>query len=72
MSCQYLGQNDGILQWFGHVKRMDRARIPSRALELKFKGKRFIRKPRTRLFSWVLEDIKNRGKRWLEIKKERL
>jgi hypothetical protein len=47
MSCQYFGQNHGTLQWFGQVKRMDRAKIPSKASELKFKGKRRIRKPRT-------------------------
>jgi hypothetical protein len=30
----------GELQWFGHVKQMDRARTPSRLLILKFKEKK--------------------------------
>jgi hypothetical protein len=38
---------------------MDRMRIPRKALELKFKGKRPMRQP-IRWFSQVLEDIKKR------------
>jgi hypothetical protein len=34
-----------ILQWLGHVERMDRTR-----LELTFKGKRLMVQPRTRWF----------------------
>jgi hypothetical protein len=29
-----------LLKWFGHVKRMDKTRMPRTALQLKFKGKR--------------------------------
>jgi hypothetical protein len=34
--------------------------MPTRTLDLKFKGKRPIKQPRTRWFNQVLEDIKER------------
>jgi hypothetical protein len=56
-------------QYFGRVKKMDRSRIPRRALELQFKIKRPMEYPRRR---WVLEDTKKRRKSWQEIEKETL
>jgi hypothetical protein len=47
---------------------MNRTRILRRGLELKFKIKRLMGCSRTRWFSYVLEDIKKRTKRWQEIK----
>jgi hypothetical protein len=49
------------LQLFAHVKRMDRAIIPRRALELKFKGRRHMRRSRIGWFCLVLEEIKKKG-----------
>jgi hypothetical protein len=41
---------------------MYRARIPRKALELKFEGKRLRGQLRLKKFGQVLEDIKKRGK----------
>jgi hypothetical protein len=60
---------DKLLQCFGHVMRMHRTRIPRKALELEFKGKRPMGRLGTRWFSHVLEGIEKRGKSWQEIKK---
>jgi hypothetical protein len=48
---------------------MDRTRITREALEVKCQGKGPIKQPETRQFSQALEDIKNRGKSWQEIKR---
>jgi hypothetical protein len=55
-------------QYFSHVKRIDRSRVPRRALENLNKKKRLMGLPRR----WVLEDIKKRGKSWEEIEEETL
>lgn len=65
-----VGLEEKQLQWFGHLKRIHRTRMLRGELELKFKGERYMRWPRTRLFNEVLEDIKKGGKRWQEIKRE--
>jgi hypothetical protein len=52
------------LQWFGHVKRTDGTRIPTKALELTFEGSTHTRQPRKTCFGQVLEDIKKRTKKW--------
>jgi hypothetical protein len=44
---------------FSYVKQLDRTRVLRRALELTFKGKRHIGRPRTRWFSQELGDIKS-------------
>jgi hypothetical protein len=35
------------LRWFGHVKRIDKHKIPKTVLEMKASGKRFWDRPRT-------------------------
>lgn len=50
------------LQWFCIMKMIDRVRMPRRALELEFKGKRLMGQSRSRRLSLVLEDIKSKRK----------
>jgi hypothetical protein len=57
---------------FRHLMRMDRPRILRRPLQLKLKIKRPMGQPKRRWFNQVLEYIKNSGKMWQEIGKERL
>lgn len=57
------------LQWFGYVQRNDRIWTPSK-IQLKFKGQRPMRQPRTCRFSQILEEIKKGGKSWLLIEKK--
>jgi hypothetical protein len=57
---------------FGHVERMGRTVIPRRALELKFKGRGLMERPRTRLFSQVVEHMKKERECWQEIEEERI
>jgi hypothetical protein len=45
------------LQWFDHVKRMDRTRTLRSVLELKFKGKGYMGQPRTRWVGQVLYEV---------------
>jgi hypothetical protein len=51
---------------------MVRIRIPRRALELQFKGKRPMVRPKARWFTQLLEDIKKREKSRQEIEKDTL
>jgi hypothetical protein len=51
---------------------MGRTRLPRKASELQFKGKRPLGLSRTRWFNQVLQDIRIRRKSWYEIKKEKL
>jgi hypothetical protein len=51
---------------------IEQGKILRMALELKFKGMRPMGQSRIRRFSQVLEDINMGGKKWQEIKKERL
>jgi hypothetical protein len=52
--------------------KKDITSILGRALELKFKGKKPVRCRRTRWFSHAIEDVKEGGKSWKEMEKERL
>jgi hypothetical protein len=60
------------IHWHGHIKGMDRTRIPRRVLELKFLGDRSLGQHRTGWFSQVQEGIKKRGKSWQKIEKGRI
>ena len=53
--------DEGILQWFGHVERMERDRITKRVYVGECGGSRSMGKPRKRWIDPVKESLKKRG-----------
>ena len=52
---------EGILQWFGHVKRMENNRIAKRVYVRECAGSRSVDWPRKRWTYTVKDCLKNRG-----------
>ena len=53
--------DEGVLQWFGHVERMERDRIAMRVYVGECAGTRSMGKPRKRWIDTVKECLKRRG-----------
>ena len=50
--------------------RMGEERLPKMALKIKLKGKKMMRRPRTRWEDQVKRDVERRGKPWEEVIRE--
>jgi hypothetical protein len=59
------------LQWFGDLKSVDRKGIQRRTLQLIFKGKRHMGRPR-KIVLIVIRKHKNKGNSWKRMVKEEL
>ena len=55
------------LKWYGHVKRMDKNRIPRKCLEARIEGKRSRGRPRRTWLDSVITTGKNRNKTLSEL-----
>ena len=53
--------DEGLLQWFGHVRRMERDRIAKRAYVRRCAGSRSVGRSRKRWINTVKKCLKKRG-----------
>ena len=53
--------DEGVLQWFGHVERMERNRIAKRVYVGESAGSRSLARPRKRWIDTVKECLRKRG-----------
>ena len=51
----------GVLQWFGHVERMENDRIAKKVYEGECAGSRSVSRPRKRWIDVVKECLRKRG-----------
>ena len=60
------------LKWYGHVKRMDRSRLPHQMLHKSFNKSRNIGRPRRRFEDMIRNDVEKRGGNWERVVSEEL
>jgi hypothetical protein len=60
------------LRWFGHMKRMDRNRIPRREFETTLLGKRRVGRPREKWSGLIKEDVAAREEIWDAVEEAKL
>ena len=53
--------DEGVLQWFGHVERMERDRISKRVYVGEYAGSRSVGRPRKRWIDTVKECLRKKG-----------
>ena len=58
--------DEGVLQWFGHVERMERYRIAKRIYVGEYAASRSVGRPRKKWIDTVKECLKKRGKEMVQ------